>query len=82
MTANGTVRFSKRHLLGIEGLNIEAMLPTDWNTAIRAFSNSEVLKEILGPVFHRAFSTCKAQECEELGRKVTDIEYQTYLGSI
>ena len=60
----------------------EERLPTDWNTAIQAFIASETLKEILGPVFHRAFSTCKAQECEELGRKITDIEYQTYLGSI
>jgi len=60
----------------------EARLPTDWVGAIEAFTNSETLKEIMGPVFHRAFSACKAQECEELGRKVTDIEYQTYLGSI
>jgi len=65
-----------------EGIKPEERLPTDWNNAIQAFIASETLKEILGPVFHRAFSTCKAQECEELGRKITDIEYQTYLGSI
>lgn len=57
-------------------------LPTDWNAAIAAFVGSETLKKVLGPVFHRAFSACKMQECEELGRKVTDVEYQTYLGSI
>jgi len=60
----------------------EAKLPTDWNSAVSAFQQSEKLKDILGPVFHRAFWTCKAQEAEELGRKVTDIEYATYLGSI
>jgi glutamine synthetase len=53
-----------------------------WDGAIEAFQKGAVLPRYLGENFMRAFGTCKAQELLELGRRVTDVEYATYLGSI
>jgi len=66
---------------GEEGASIGA-LPTNWGSAIEAFQKGEILKHSMGEVFMRAFGTCKVQEMAELGRKVTDVEFATYLGSI
>jgi glutamine synthetase len=57
-------------------------LPLTWDGAIEAFQKGAVLPRYLGENFMRAFGTCKAQELLELGRRVTDVEYATYLGSI
>ncbi len=65
------------------GQAVSAALPTDWGAAIAAFeAGAETLGRYLGPLFMRAFATCKAQERAELGKRVTDVEYATYLGSI
>ena len=57
-------------------------LPRDWLAAIEAFEQGTVLEPYLGPVFRRAFAAIKRQERAVLERRVTDIEYQTYLGSL
>ena len=55
-------------------------LPRDWLAAIEAFEAGTILEPYLGPMFRRAFAACKRQEREVLQRRVTDVEYQTYLG--
>ncbi|MDR3441268.1 glutamine synthetase family protein [Telmatospirillum sp.] len=59
-----------------------APLPLTWDAAIGAFQSGTILRQYLGETFMRAFGTCKVQELAELGRRVTDVEYATYLGSI
>ena len=56
------------------------MLPTRWDDAIEEFSSSEVLKDILGEEFVRVFSAVKRQELKTLSERITDIEYEAYLG--
>jgi glutamine synthetase len=60
----------------------QAPLPRDWLAAIEAFEQGHILQPYLGPVFRRAFSACKRQEREVLERRVTDVEYHTYLGPL
>lgn len=55
-------------------------LPRDWLAAIEAFERGTILEPYLGPLFRRAFAACKRQEREVLERRVTDVEYHTYLG--
>jgi glutamine synthetase len=55
-------------------------LPRDWLAAIEAFEGGTILEPYLGPLFRRAFAACKRQEHQVLARRVTDVEYQTYLG--
>jgi len=57
-------------------------LPRDWLAAIEAFETGTVLEPYLGPLFRRAFAAIKRQEREVLERRVTDVEYQTYLGTL
>jgi glutamine synthetase len=57
-------------------------LPLTWDAAIAAFQSGTVLRRYLDESFMRAFGTCKAQELLELSRRVTDVEYAAYLGSI
>ncbi len=57
-------------------------LPRDWLAAIDAFEQGTILEPYLGPLFRRAFAACKRQEREVLERRVTDVEYRTYLGSL
>lgn len=57
-------------------------LPRDWLAAIEAFEQGSILEPYLGPLFRRAFAACKRQEREVLERRVTDVEYQTYLGHL
>lgn len=59
-----------------------APLPLTWGAAIEAFQSAKALPRYLGQPLMRAFGSCKAQERQELGRRVTDVEYATYLGSI
>ncbi len=58
----------------------QSPLPRDWLAAIEAFEQGTLLEPYLGPVFRRAFAATKRQEREVLERRVTDVEYQTYLG--
>ena len=60
----------------------QSPLPRDWLAAIEAFEQGTVLEPYLGPLFRRAFAAGKRQEREVLERRVTDVEYRTYLGQI
>ncbi|MCW2316700.1 glutamine synthetase [Rhodoblastus acidophilus] len=55
-------------------------LPTTFETAVEAFEQGKILRKYFGEAFMRAFGAVKRQEMEELRRRVTDVEYQTYLG--
>lgn len=57
-----------------------ANLPIEWGAAIRAFETGTVLRPLFGDVFMRAFGLMKRQEMDRLGRRITDVEYATYLG--
>jgi glutamine synthetase len=60
--------------------NQAVSLPLTWDGAIGAFQAGTVLRRYLGETVMRAFGTAKAQELTELSRRVTDVEYATYLG--
>ncbi|MTJ81030.1 MAG: glutamine synthetase [Telmatospirillum sp.] len=57
-------------------------LPITWADAIRAFREGTILTTYLGEPLMRAFGECKVQERDVLGRRVTDVEYDTYLGCL
>jgi len=59
-----------------------ATLPINWDDAIDAFDESEVLGEYLGTEYQDLFSACKRQEQAEFRRRVTDVEYDAYLASV
>lgn len=58
----------------------KVMLPTRWDDAIDACSKSEVLKDYLGEEFVRVFCAAKRQELKTLSTRITDVEYEAYLG--
>lgn len=59
----------------------EAMvLPNKWEDATSAFENSAVLRDYLGEEFQRVFSAAKRQEQRLLSERITDVEYEAYLG--
>lgn len=61
----------------------EAMvLPNQWDQATSAFENSQVLGEYLGEEFQRVFSAAKRQEQRLLSERITDVEYEAYLGML
>jgi len=62
--------------------NEAVILPLTWGAAIEAFDKGTELRRYLGETFMRAFGTTKAQELMELSRRVTDVEYATYLGAL
>ena len=53
-------------------------LPRDWQQAINAFTQSEAMRRLLGPVFHAGFAAIKQAEHDHLARQVTDVEWQLY----
>lgn len=59
----------------------EAMvLPNKWQDATSAFENSAVLRDYLGEEFQRVYSAAKRQEQRLLSERITDVEYEAYLG--
>jgi len=61
-------------------LNEELLLPNQWENATDAFAQSDVLREYLGEEFLRVYSAAKRQEQTLLGQRITDVEYEAYLG--
>lgn len=55
-------------------------LPSQWLEAIQVFENSGLMRELLGDEFARVFTAIKRQEFAKFARRVSDAEYQTYLG--
>ncbi|MEE2764649.1 MAG: glutamine synthetase family protein [Pseudomonadota bacterium] len=60
--------------------NDALVLPNKWEDATDAFENSAVLKEYLGEEFQRVYSSAKRQEQRLLSERITDVEYEAYLG--
>lgn len=56
------------------------VLPNRWEEATNAFENSVVLREYLGEEFQRVYSAAKRQEQRLLSERITDVEYEAYLG--
>lgn len=56
------------------------MLPNKWEDATDAFENSAVLREYLGEEFQRVYTAAKRQEQRLLNERITDVEYEAYLG--
>ncbi|QSP93930.1 glutamine synthetase [Marinobacter salinisoli] len=56
------------------------VLPNKWEDATHAFEHSTVLKDYLGEEFQRVYSAAKRQEQRLLSERITDVEYEAYLG--
>lgn len=50
-----------------------------WNAALNRFAESPLWREYLDPRFVDLFVLLKRQELAEIGARVTDVEYQSYL---
>ncbi len=59
-----------------------AMLPTDWNDAIRAFDAATVLPDYLGAEFCRVFSLGRKAERRKFNATVSPLEYEWYLRTV
>ncbi|WP_240796896.1 glutamine synthetase family protein [Terasakiella sp. SH-1] len=57
-------------------------LPTEWPDAIRAFDGSELIKNVLSDQLVEVFTAVKLQEFAKFKARVTDAEYETYLGTL
>ncbi|MDO6749244.1 glutamine synthetase, partial [Gilvimarinus sp. 1_MG-2023] len=55
-------------------------LPYRWDDAIKALDKSAVIREYLGDEFVDVFCAIKRQEITELNSRISDIEYESYLG--
>ena len=56
------------------------VLPNTWEGAISALENSDLLSGLLGDEFIRVFTAAKRQEQASIASKISDVEYQSYLG--
>ena len=54
-------------------------LPVYMQDALTAFSESEFIRAALGGELQRIFTLTKQQEIEEFRRRITALEYQSYL---
>ena len=57
-------------------------LPTQWYEAIEALKQSQLMRELLGDAFVDVFSAIKEQELDKFAVRITDAEYETYLGVV
>lgn len=55
-------------------------LPTRWDQATEKLSDSSVLSNYLGEEFIRVYCAAKRQEQQKLNAKISDVEYESYLG--
>ncbi|WP_097022442.1 glutamine synthetase family protein [Chromohalobacter canadensis] len=55
-------------------------LPCEWQDAIDRFEQSERLREYLGDEFVRVYAQAKRQERRRLNERISDVEYEAYLG--
>lgn len=56
-------------------------LPTQWLNAIDALDNSALMRELLGDDLINVFTAVKREEREKLLSYISDVEYETYLGT-
>ncbi|MDH3993417.1 MAG: glutamine synthetase, partial [Gammaproteobacteria bacterium] len=57
----------------------EATLPVYMPDAVKAFSESDFIRGALGSELQRIFTLTKQQEIEEFRKRITTLEYQSYL---
>ncbi|WP_334223803.1 glutamine synthetase family protein [Thiosocius teredinicola] len=55
-------------------------LPPTWESATDKFEASTVLDHYLGEEFVRVYTAAKRQEQQTLNKRITDVEYEAYLG--
>lgn len=55
-------------------------LPCEWQDAIARFEQSEILRAYLGEEFVRVYAQAKRQERRRLNERISDVEYEAYLG--
>ncbi|MCK0714014.1 glutamine synthetase family protein [Chromohalobacter sarecensis] len=55
-------------------------LPCEWQDAIKRFDQSERLRGYLSDEFVRVYAQAKRQERSRLSERISDIEYEAYLG--
>ncbi|HPY39416.1 MAG TPA: glutamine synthetase family protein [Thiolinea sp.] len=60
----------------------EQALPTQWYEAIYALRTSTLMRELLGDAFVDLFTAIKEQELDKFASRITDAEYETYLGVV
>ncbi len=58
------------------------ILPNEWVQATNAFENSSVLGGYMGAEFQRVYTAAKRQEQHLLSERITDVEYEAYLGLV
>ena len=51
----------------------------DWQTAVHRFQRSDIAVDIFGADFARVYALVKQDEIAQLNRRVSDVEYRTYL---
>ncbi len=61
-------------------MNDELLLPRKWEQATDIFNQSDVLRDYLGEEFIRVYTAVKRQEQNILSQRITDVEYEAYLG--
>merc|ERR1711879_236909 len=57
-------------------------LPRRWEEAVTALENSEAMSAYLSEEFVRVFTAVKRKEYQALSKRITDVEYQSYLGHL
>ncbi len=57
----------------------EASLPVYMPDAVRMFRESDFIRNALGPEIQRIFTLTKEQEIDEFRKRITELEYQSFL---
>ena len=57
----------------------EASLPVYMPEAVRLFRESDFIRNALGPELQRIYTLTKTQELDEFRKRITTLEYQSYL---
>ena len=55
-------------------------LPNTWDSAISAMESSDLIKTNMGDEFVRVFAAAKRQEQDAINARISDVEYESYLG--
>lgn len=55
-------------------------LPNTWDGAITAMESSQLVKSNLGELFVKVFTAAKRQEQATMAARISDVEYESYLG--
>ncbi len=67
---------------GTELQGLEAVLPDRWEASLRAFGQSEVMREYLGADYCSAFESMRRSECEAFHARISNLDYEWYLRAV